>query len=352
MIVESADLQEELGVFLTTPSDPGADPLIQVRLFRGEGDILALKVNHVICDGFGAKEVCYRLSEVYDGLLIGKLPSAPSKRPKDRSMRPMWRKLPLSKRWELRRAALKAIRKPLKPNSQWCLPFTSRETKNRRMLLKRFDPERSRSIIDHCHSHQVTANDLFLAALFESLFEIIKPKREVPVAIQVAVDLRDFAPEAGGNVANLCGALFLCFSSDDASEEEVFLSKVHQTMDEHSQKGSALVSVPYIEMAYGLLPFGLTKRKFEEGHEEMVKRRSVPPLFSDAGMLEEGRLRFGESVPSDCYLTAPLAYPPMLIIGLSSYRERFTLSIGFCSYGTDGGQIEKLFDLVDSKLPS
>jgi NRPS condensation-like uncharacterized protein len=104
-------------------------------------------------------------------------------------------------------------------------------------------------------------------------------------------------------------------------------------------------------MTYGLLPFRSAKRRFEEGHEEMVKRRSLPPVFSDAGVLEEGRMRFGDLVPSDCYLTAPLAYPPMLIIGLSTYQGRFTLSIGFCSYGIDRGQIEKLFDLVDSKLP-
>ena len=54
------------------------------------------------------------------------------------------------------------------------------------------------------------------------------------------------------------------------------------------------MSVPYIEMTYGLLPFGLTKTKVEEDYEEMVKRRSLPPLFSDVGVLEEGRLRFGD----------------------------------------------------------
>jgi NRPS condensation-like uncharacterized protein len=138
---------------------------------------------------------------------------------------------------------------------------------------------------------------------------------------------------------------------DEASDEEMFLSKVHHTMDELRQNGSALVSIPCIEMSYGLLPFRSAKRKFEEGYEEMVKRRSLPPLFSEMGVLEEGRMRFGDIVPSDCYLTAPLAYPPLLIIGLSAYQGRFTLSIGFCAYGIDRGQIEKLFDLVDSKLP-
>ena len=44
------------------------------------------------------------------------------------------------------------------------------------MLLKRFDSDRSKSIIDHCHSNKVTINDLFLAVLFESLFESIRPK--------------------------------------------------------------------------------------------------------------------------------------------------------------------------------
>ena len=125
MLVESTDPQEELGVFLTTPSDPGADPLMQVRLFRGKDDILALKINHVVCDGIGAKEVAYQLAEAYDHLLRNETLSGPSKRPRDRSMRPIWRKVARSKRWSLRREALKAIRKPERPTSQWCLPFTS-----------------------------------------------------------------------------------------------------------------------------------------------------------------------------------------------------------------------------------
>jgi NRPS condensation-like uncharacterized protein len=351
MLVESTDPQEELGVFLTTPSDPGADPLLQVRLFRGKDDILALKVNHVVCDGIGAKELAYHLSEVYGHLLRNETLSVPSRRPHDRSMRPIWRRLDLSKRWRMRRTALKAIRKSVRPTSQWCLPFTSRETKSRRMLLKRFDSFRSESIIGHCHSIKVTINDLFLAVLFESLFEIIRPKQGVSVPIQVAVDLRRFAPEAGQKVANLGGALFPLFSVDDASDHEKFLLKVHQFMEVLKQNDSALVSVPFIEMTYGLLPFALTKRKVEEGYEEMVKRRSLPPLFSNVGVLEEGRLHFGDIIPSDCYLTVPLAYPPLLIIGLSSYQGRFTLSIGFCSYGTDKKDIDRLFDLMDSKLP-
>ncbi len=352
MLVESTDPQEELGVFLTTPSDPGADPLIQVRLFRGKDDILALKINHVVCDGIGAKEVAYQLSEAYDRLLSNKELSRPSKRPQDRSMRPIWRKVELGNRWRLRRTALKAVRRPDRPTSQWCLPFTSREMKNRRMSLKRFDSDRSKSISDHCHSNNVTVNDLFLAVFFESLFETIRPKQGVPVPIQVTVDLRRFATEAGQKVANLDGALFPRFSVEDSTDPEKFLLDVHKFMESQKQNDSALVCVPYIEMTYGLFPFKLTKRKVEEDYEEMVKRRSLPPLFADVGVLEQGRLHFGEIVPADCYLTAPLAYPPMLIMGLSSYQGRFMLSIGFCSYGVDEKDINRLFDLMDSKLPS
>lgn len=352
MLVESTDPQEELDVFLTTPSDPGADPLIQVRLFRGKDDILALKINHVVCDAIGAKEVAYHLSEVYDQLLRDETTSVTSKRPQDRSMMPIWRVLALSKRWRMRRTALKAIRKPERPSSLWCLPFTSRETKNRLMLLKRFDPDRSKLISDRCHSNNVTVNDLFLTVLFESLFEIIRPKQGVPVPIQVAVDLRRFAPAAGQKVANLGGALFPRFSVEDASDPGKFLLNVHKFMEAQKQNDSALVSVPYIEMTYGILPFNMTKRKVEEGYEEMVKRRSLPPSFCNVGVLEEGRLHFGAIVPTDCYLTVPLAYPPLLIMGLSTYQGRFTLSIGFCSYGTDKKNIDRLLDLIDSKLPS
>jgi NRPS condensation-like uncharacterized protein len=351
MLVSSGAVYDELEVFIVSPSDPGADPLLQVRLFRGGTDLLCLKINHVVCDGMGAKEVAYELAHIYTKMLRGEITEKKPDRPRDRSMRYIWREFPFEERWRLRQKALQAIRRPNVTSTQWCFPFSSRETKGRRILIKRFEAERSKRISSYCKEMQVTVNDIFLGAFVGSLFEINKPKEGVPVPVQVAFDLRKLSPDREDNVTNLGGALFPRFTRREGADNAAILHDVHSTMTTLKERGDAAVSIPFIEMAYGFLPFGMTKNKVQDNYDSMVKRRSIPPLFSNVGILDTGRMDLGGASPLNAFLTIPIAFPPLLMLGLSSYRGIFTLSVGYCSYGVEMKDMDKLFDFIDARLP-
>lgn len=351
MLVLSSSVYDELDVFLTAPADPRADPLVQVRLFRGVVDLLCLKINHVVCDGIGAKVVAYELANIYSALLLGESEGDIDIEMRDRSMKPIWRDYNWSQRWELRRRATRAMRRQDRAPTVWCFPFSSRESKGRRMLIKRFDPMRSENISTFANAQGATVNDVFLTAFVGSLFEIIRPTEGVPVPVQVAYDLRRLSKNHVAKVANLGGALYPRFSRQPGDDDEGFLHMVHESMTYLKDKGDAAVSIPSIEMMYGLLPYGMTRKKVIDNFDATVKRRSLPPLFSNVGILDVDRLSFAGLSPEHSFLTIPIGFPPLIMMGLSSYKGCFTLTLGFCSYGVERKDVERLFDIMDERLP-
>jgi NRPS condensation-like uncharacterized protein len=351
MLVLSNSVYVELDVFLTAPSDPGADPLVQARLFRGDVDLLCLKINHVVCDSVGAKEVAYELADIYSVLVLGENVADKNIEMRDRSMKPIWRDHTWSQRWKLRRRAIRAIRGQDRASTVWCFPFSSRESKDRRMLIKRYDLVRSGRISAFVKAQGATVNDVFLTAFIGSLFDIIRPTEGIPVPVQVAYDLRELSPNKIAKVANLGGALFPKYSRQPDVDMDGFLHLVHESMTSLEEKDDAAISIPFIEMVYGILPYGMSRKKFLENFDATVKRRSLPPLFSNVGILDAEGLSFAGSSPEHSFLTIPIAFPPLIMMGLSSYKGCFTLTLGFCSYGVERKDIEKLFDIIDERLP-
>lgn len=351
MLVLSSSVYDELDVFLTAPTDPRADPLVQVRLFRGVVDLLCLKINHVVCDCFGAKEVAYELADIYSVLLLGENAGDIDIEIRDRSMKAIWRGYTWTQRWELRRRAIRAMRRQDRAPTVWCFPFSSRESEGRRMLIKRFDPMRSDRISKFGKSQGTTVNDVFLTAFVGSLFEIIRPTEGIRVPVQVSYDLRMLSGNDVAKVANLGGALFPSFSRQLGEDDEGFLHSVHESMTYLKDNDDAAVSIPLIEMVYGLLPYGMSRKKVVDDFDATVKRRSLPPLFSNVGILDVDRLSFAGSSPEHSFLTIPIGFPPLIMVGLSCYRGCFTLTLGFCSYGVERKDIERLFDIMDERLP-
>jgi NRPS condensation-like uncharacterized protein len=122
-------------------------------------------------------------------------------------------------------------------------------------------------------------------------------------------------------------------------------------MTDLKDKGAAAVSIPLIEMMYGVLPYGMSRKKVVVNFDATVKRRFLPPLFSNVGILDVDRLSFAGSSPEHSFLTIPIGFPPLIMMGLSSYKGCFTLTLGFCSYGVERKDIERLFDIMDERLP-
>src|SRR5271157_2096035 len=91
-VIDSADAQSDLLAFVVTPSDPAQDALVQARIFRtSSGDLLCIKVDHVVADGASAKEIGYLLAETYRSLETNPNLTVPAGKFKKRSQFPIYR---------------------------------------------------------------------------------------------------------------------------------------------------------------------------------------------------------------------------------------------------------------------
>jgi len=64
----AGDVAHGLDEFLLEPGDPRRDPLVRVRVLRGETDTACVKVDHIVADTGGAKDLIYLLCEIYERL--------------------------------------------------------------------------------------------------------------------------------------------------------------------------------------------------------------------------------------------------------------------------------------------
>jgi len=350
MMIECEDPMAEAMQFLTVRASPSADPLMQCHLFRGKYDVVVLKVNHVMCDAHGARHLAYVLAQLYNDQ--GDTEWSAKVQMTDRGMRPIWKSFPLGQRLRFVRIALKVMReRPSPRGTAWAMPFTSREARDPRMLLKHFDRTRSERIITYGKERKATVNDIFLNAFIRSAHAVIKPKEGVPVPFQVAFDLRQYAPGMGADLANLTSAIYLSFAKDGSRSFEDDLKIVKAEMDRAKVEKRAAVGMPLLKLTYGTRSYSKVKVAFESMFDASVKQRNVRPLLTNLGRLDAERLGFGDVRPSNVFITSPITYPPLLVMGLSGYDGSFTITSGFCAYGIDPALMDRLMDEMDRQLP-
>jgi NRPS condensation-like uncharacterized protein len=353
LLVDCSEPRAEAEAFAIMPSDPTVDPLVMVRLFRAERtDTLCIKTNHVVADGTGARSISYSLADIYSHLGPDADHQPRQVKDLDRRMYPIWKKFPFVQRMGMLRKAVQSMRRRTEPSETiWAVPFSSREHEGRRQLIARFDRDRSSRIATYVKDKGATIDDVFLTAFVMSAHALIQPKEGVEVPFQVAFDLRQYSPGEGAEVANLISAIFFDLARRDGEDLETMLPQVKAMMERAKSEHRAALSIPIINLRYGLWGYRMAKRSFEEEYDMMVKRRFVRPSFANLGILEPERLRFDGQVPIEAYITSPITYPPLLIIGLSGYRDTLTLTLGFSEYGVDIGLMERMLDLMDRYLP-
>ena len=81
----------------------------------------------------------------------------------------------------------------------------------------------------------------------------------------------------------------------------------------------------------------------------MGKKYNVTfPLLSNFGVLAE--YHFGELQMVNGYITSPVMYSPVFMLGASTFNDEMTLSIGYCGQ-ENVEQVKRLIDAYLEELP-
>jgi len=180
------------------------DPLVQALLIRSDhGDTLCVKVNHMISDAAGVKKAVALLAELYTRYLAD-----PDYQPPEGSFRERGGSWDLMKKAGLLRT-LKGIPTgiPLFPKFQ--LPHPEKDEEGGEYAIRIIGARQFRKIKSGSKERGATVNDVLLTAFFRSLCRTLHPPRDVPLPVQVSVDLGYlFEENEISPVCNLCGAIY------------------------------------------------------------------------------------------------------------------------------------------------
>ena len=352
-VTETNHSGREVIRFLTLPIDPLRDPQVQARIFRDEHDTLCIKINHMVADAGGVKEYAYLLAAIYR-----QLAHSPSYKPASnisgcRGIRQVVSRFGLAAKLRMARRSFRDWQSNIRPPRNWRMPLRHDGNVERSFAIRRIGPDRFSTLKDYCRAKQVTFNDVLVAACYRAFHQVIKPLPGTPLRLGTTVDLRRYLPDGKGEtICNLAGFFLLNIGTDLGDSFDDALCRVRERMNQHKGDCLGLGANRFAIFGIDAVPFAwgqwLCHLILKWNH--WLSTKDVPPWLTNMGAIDPQQLNFGDSPVRDSFLSAPLAFPPLFVIGISGYRESITISTGFCQSAIDTATVELLLDAIESNL--
>ena len=338
-VVEAADAEAAITGFLTDLDVPEAGPHFCACLVRSGGrDALCLRVDHRLADGGGAKAILYLLAELYRTLRTGGALPAPAAGFRPRTVAglsgrpspprpPPWKGPP-----------------PLFP---FLLPRSA--TRNGRAAHAQRDlgPEDLERLRQRGKLGGATVTDLVLTALVRALQPFRVAPGE-PFSLSVSCDFRAQLPPAPRDpICNLFGTLFPPLR---CAPGEPFAATLERAVSAMSDLRPALT------LEHALREELLFEDRMRGWARELGwpvrfgRRDSTFVILSNVGVLDDRRLDFGDPPVIDARVLGTVALGPELLLCVSTFRGRLTLSTGFCRSDVDPAVIDRVMDGMVGEL--
>jgi NRPS condensation-like uncharacterized protein len=343
-VVETSDMQKDLLEFVTSPTDPRSDALVQARVLRSsDTDTLCVKVNHVAADGAGAQEVAYLLADTYSRLEADAHYQPGLGKFGKRSQFGIFRQVGLKNMLKYR------PRKLALPPMPFSLPFIGTERSGRGFAMRQVSEADFQALKGFAREQGATINDLILTALYRTMFTRGNPPENTPLPVQVSIDLRHFLPEGKQQrICNLSGALYPAVTYTPGESYAQTLSNVQAQMARWKSRQPGLTGMMLIELA---MLQGYAKAKALLGKMTAIRSNRVTPLLlSNFGQLDARRLVFGSLKIQEAYVLGPIMFGHSLMLTASTYAGRMRLAMGYCQGSIEKETVEGLLEQVYQEL--
>lgn len=328
-----ADQAERL---LTETIDIVHEPQLKIFLIRSaQADSLSVIINHMVCDGAGFKEYLVLLSSIYSSLLNGGEPKNLIAGP--RNVGRLFKNLSFSDICSI------ALSKPDMNMDQTRLDVKLEGDKtNPFFVTHQIDASDLSVIKAQSKKRNATLNDIFLAAYARVLK---KQTGERKIAFPCPVDLRKYlAPDCKFGISNLTSNYLCSIEISDGEPFEITVNNISSQMKAQKDNLACLKPLMLLMIAFKILPFRVLQDLFP-------KIFTIPKIsYSNLGVLEKDRLRFGTQMPSDAFLTGAIKYIPYFQVAISSYDGMLTLSSNLYGTGKDKETIVSILKELHKEL--
>ncbi|MBM7866909.1 hypothetical protein GTO89_04680 [Heliobacterium gestii] len=201
--------------------------------------------------------------------------------------------------------------------------------------IERLEPESYARLVAYARRRDVTMNDILLTAFYRALLLGANPRLAQPalltehVPVQVTVDLRRYLPgRRAESICNLSGIVTPLIKPVLDEPFEGTLSRVSAAMKKHKAHSPGFKTTLLLEL-YSRIGYSAFLDWLVGNWRQSMKHRSSPPLFSNIGMISEGKIAFGPCLAIDGYMIGPAMQAPSSLIAISTYNQRLTLAMAF-----------------------
>jgi len=350
--VEEGDVEETLHTYSTESVDVENDPMVQGVLIRTQSsDTLCVRVNHVIADAGGTKEVLYTIARIYSELMRSADYQVTPNIKGPRGLFQVLKNIGLFfGMLSLFRSGFRNIAKHIWPLRVWKLVHQKKgPAEGKTYTIRHVEKDLFRKLKALGKAHQATLNDVILTSWYRAVYAWTNPKKGTPLRMLSTVDLRRYLPEEkAGGICNLSGFLHLNIGQEMGATFLESLEKVKAETNQQKANNPGGSEVPTLGAIPQFVPYRLIHKILTYGFGNWGQW--LPPAITNMGRIFPDRLVFGDEKIEYAYLLTPLLYPPYCLGGLSGYGEGITLSVGYCESCVEKDKVEALYDQLVKEL--
>ena len=344
-VIKSKDPTLKSNEFILSQIDPSVDPVIQIRVYRNGNDSLVIKSDHSVMDGGGFYDYLNLLCSIYNNLLLNPYYCVDPNLKNDRCLSQVLKHYNFYKK-------IKSFAKEGSFNPTWSFPAEGVGKTKRTFTLKKFSAERFLKIKQYGKEHNATINDMFLTAFFRGLFKLQKPKIGSNMIVSVPTDLRQLLPEKKAEtIANLVSSTFVQVKY---LPDETFEDTLKQISQQMKKKKEIYFGLGYMFLIRNIfrIRFSFLERIVRRMYKRLVRKGKMHPILTNVGKIDHQKRTFGDVEIIDGYLVTPVNWTPSFSMGISSYNNKLTLSVGFCEDSYSREKVEHFLELIDQELPN
>jgi len=343
-LVKCEDSEAALQQVMTARLDPAEGPQARLTLLRGPKDRLVLSVNHTVSDACGVKHICLLLGQAYRSLEHDPHFSLPLPLLQDRSFHPIISAFSIQDSAAAREACGEQ-------STVWGIPSRPGPCCNPEYHFRVIKSPHFLRMKEYSRSHQLTINDLLLAACFAALCPEIPHHEGQHLPVLTSIDLRRSIPRyAAPHVANLSVAFEIWLPVKSPFSFQWLAMDVHRVMAEKKGLFAGIGAAIRLQEVFSMGFFAVREDLLDLQYKSQNEHYPKNPFFSNTGIIPPEYVEFGDVSTMHAFMGPPVDYPPGFGITASTYQDRLTLASGFCGDSVPGTMVERVLSRMENLL--
>jgi NRPS condensation-like uncharacterized protein len=347
-LIISSHRQQAIDAFLIQETDYNLEPMVKIRVIRGQYDTICIKVSCTPIDGRGFLIYVEDVLRIYERLKQQPEYQPPAGTLDNRSTKALLPYFNIVDALKLLFYGLKNQATDSLTARNWRVPSLNASHIDKTYYCHQFSPSTLRAINGYRKKHNLTFNDIVLGAYYKALYNAIKPPKAKLFCVLNTFDLRRFEPSNAPNrVANYSSFVNTNVFMDNNTDFAQAAQGVNQSIKQRKAHYPGMTEGPFIWPILTFLPFPIASFIVKQ----LLKHRGETiPVFTNVGVINTENMRVEGFPISNVRPFAPLEFPPKLTVTVATSGNVVSLSVGFSKNHFPESLIHQLFQQMEDQI--